>query len=706
MGTILVNTTSAFSDGDQITSDSLNNLIDDAILNTTAVSAGTGLTVNGTTGVLSLDSSLTGKVLTGGSLNNAPIGASTPNTGAFTTLSASSGYTGNVTGNLTGDVTGNISGNVTGGTGSFTTLTASGDVTFDTTTLKVDSTNNRVGIGIASPSNTLHVENTTSSGAYINYDGQSNTEFGLRIESNAAGGYFESDFATGGTALLDLYANSSTVSGGDLLVARTQSATPVLLVKGSGNVGIGTQSPANALHVVGDDEETSAINTATATALEVAGNGASPNSGGTILFSAASGSWKFAAIKALVQSGSNNTFGDLAFSTRNATTDSTLTERLRIKSNGNVGIGTTPSYKLDVNSGATNQVALFESTDATAYIELADNTGSAQLLTPSSGDFRIYTGGSGAGNLGTSKLVVEAGGNVGIGDDTPSYKLDVNGDIRATGAIRDSAGDAGTSGQILSSTGTGTNWVDNTGGSSQWVTTGSDIYYNTGNVGINDSTPSYKLDVNGTGRFVGQLTLDDELLHNISGTQNRLPGYYAGTYGVEIEQTAQGSTVHIGRSSGNCMNIGADAPASPTQLAVVYFRDTSTGIGSPPQASNPVGNISITDSTIHFNSTSDYRLKENEVDITDGIDRLKQLKPYRFNFTRNPSKVVDGFFAHEVSPVVPESISGEKDQVDDEGNPVYQGIDQSKLVPLLTAALQEAVAKIEALEARVQTLEG
>jgi hypothetical protein len=55
---------------------------------------------------------------------------------------------------------------------------------------------------------------------------------------------------------------------------------------------------------------------------------------------------------------------------------------------------------------------------------------------------------------------------------------------------------------------------------------------------------------------------------------------------------------------------------------------------------------------------------------------------------------------------VPESIVGTKDQVDDEGNPVYQGIDQSKLVPLLTAALQEAVAKIEALEARVESLEG
>ena len=64
-----------------------------------------------------------------------------------------------------------------------------------------------VGIGTTSPSSTLHVENTTSSGAYINYDGQSNTEFGLRIESNAAGGNFEGDFANNGS-LLDLFANS------------------------------------------------------------------------------------------------------------------------------------------------------------------------------------------------------------------------------------------------------------------------------------------------------------------------------------------------------------------------------------------------------------------------------------------------------------------------------------------------------------------
>ena len=103
----------------------------------------------------------------------------------------------------------------------------------------------------------------------------------------------------------------------------------------------------------------------------------------------------------------------------------------------NVGIGTTtPSHKLDVNSGGTNQVALFESTDATAYIELADNTGSAQLVTPANGDLRFYTGGSGAGNLGTSGLSIDQSQNVGIGDDTPSYKLDVNGTARFVDTVR------------------------------------------------------------------------------------------------------------------------------------------------------------------------------------------------------------------------------------------------------------------------------
>ncbi len=131
------------------------------------------------------------------------------------------------------------------------TAAFTGNLSVDTDTLYVNSSTNRVGIGTNSPSTTLHVRNATSNGAYINFDGQSNTEYGLRIESNASGGNFESDFNVGTTALLDLYANSSVVTGGDLLVARTQSATPILLVKGNGNIGIGTSSPNAKLTVSG-----------------------------------------------------------------------------------------------------------------------------------------------------------------------------------------------------------------------------------------------------------------------------------------------------------------------------------------------------------------------------------------------------------------------------------------------------------------------
>ena len=118
-----------------------------------------------------------------------------------------------------------------------------------------------------------------------------------------------------------------------------------------------------------------------------------------------------------------------------------------------------------------------------------------------------------------------------------------------------------------------------------------------------------------------------------------------------------------------------------------------------------VGSINTSGSNTSYTTASDYRLKENETAISDGITRLKTLKPYRFNFKVDKDTTVDGFFAHEVT-AVPEAITGTKDEVDSDNKPVYQGIDQSKLVPLLTAALQEAITKIETLEAKVATLEG
>ena len=126
------------------------------------------------------------------------------------------------------------------------------------------------------------------------------------------------------------------------------------------------------------------------------------------------------------------------------------------------------------------------------------------------------------------------------------------------------------------------------------------------------------------------------------------------------------------------------------------------------------GGIYFTDSnSINYQTTSDYRLKENIVTDWDATTDLKKLKPSKFNFKNTPSKTVQGFIAHEVSNVVPEAIIGEKDgtekYIDNDGKEktreAYQTIDQSKLVPLLTKALQEAMERIETLEAKVTALE-
>ena len=123
------------------------------------------------------------------------------------------------------------------------------------------------------------------------------------------------------------------------------------------------------------------------------------------------------------------------------------------------------------------------------------------------------------------------------------------------------------------------------------------------------------------------------------------------------------------------------------------------------QSGSSVGSITTNGSSTAYNTSSDYRLKEAVVDMTGAIDRVKALAPKRFNFIADADTTVDGFLAHEAQAVVPEAVSGSHDEVDDDGNAVYQGIDQSKLVPLLTGALKEAIAKIETLETKVAALE-
>ena len=189
---------------------------------------------------------------------------------------------------------------------------------------------------------------------------------------------------------------------------------------------------------------------------------------------------------------------------------------------------------------------------------------------------------------------------------------------------------------------------------------------------------------------------------------------------------------------------------------VAYFnRQSSTGTVLVFRYNNSdVGTISVAASSTAYNTSSDYRLKENIVDLTGATTRVAQLEPHRFNFIDDADTTVDGFVAHEVADIVPEAITGTKDEMRDVENvivdadggvvgrdqteadwlagkeptlvseatdeeaavyadpiyaadtvwhesltvPEYQGIDQAKLVPLLTAAIQELTARVTALE--------
>ena len=196
--------------------------------------------------------------------------------------------------------------------------------------------------------------------------------------------------------------------------------------------------------------------------------------------------------------------------------------------------------------------------------------------------------------------------------------------------------------------------------------------------------------IDSSGNFMVGTTIENPVSNNVIGFSAR--GQYGETQ-ICTDGAVSGAPLYLNRKT--------------TDGSIVEFRkDGST-----------VGTITVTASSTAYNTSSDYRLKEDWVAVADASTRVNALKPVNFAWKVDGARV-DGFLAHELAEVVPEAVTGEKDAVelvdikDEDGNvtgqeerPVYQGIDQSKLVPLLTAALQEALAKIDDLTARVSALE-
>ena len=345
------------------------------------------------------------------------------------------------------------------------------------------------------------------------------------------------------------------------------------------------------------------------------------------------------------------------------------------------------------------------------------------------GSMRFGTGAAGS-TTPTERMRIDSSGNVGIGANSPDSELDVRG-IVLGGANSPSTGQIAFGVQYGGSTN-----IANTYGtmkSSAATCIGWGVY------GSPSVTEGFVSSVDTSLNFRrGALLVDQDELRFLNAGQQTLARDAAVTMTERFKVDASGNvligvTSPVGTSANTIESVTLKTDWSWfSHDDAVYIHRPSGGAGNVLafyRGSNYCGGVSVTSSnTTSFNTSSDYRLKENAVSLNGAIERIKQIPVYRFNFISDPDTTVDGFIAHEVADIVPEAVTGEKDAMkteeyeitpavlDDMKNivesavmgtrevPDYQCIDQSKLVPLLTKAIQEQQVMIEALQAEVTAL--
>jgi len=412
------------------------------------------------------------------------------------------------------------------------------------------------------------------------------------------------------------------------------------------------------------------------------------------------------------------------------TVSNTYAERMRIHSNGNIGIGRTdPSAKVTINGAADDSFEGIRIVNTknnavanTAFIRLGiTNAGGekttqiAAIQESATGNavgLRFGTNTSGSNNGEGEKLRITSDGKVGIGTTAPQTGLAVQRGSLTDGTV------------LFGANYNGTGIANNSDKSSA-------IH-----------GPMYDSDTYPKGvRLVAHYSSNTQTLLQLGGGTNSARSTTAIIFYTAVDKSSNGSeaarintnrnlvvgtTSDDGGGSANTDDgcvlrkdglIAARANVSTNSVMFTAKSIETSGYTALRcmSAQTNVGSVTFNSGGTSFNVSSDYRRKENVVNLTDGITRLKTLQPKRFNFKAEPSVTRDGFLAHEVT-AVPEAVIGTKDAVATEedvkinkasvvGEPIYQQLDQSKLVPLLVAALQEAVTKIETLEAKVAALE-
>ena len=551
--------------------------------------------------------------------------------------------------------------------------------------MRIDS-NGNVGIGEDNPQENLHITATTPV---------------FRLE--------------GGSHSYQQY-----VSGTSFYIRDVTNSSNRIVLDSSGNVGIGTTTtPLGTLNVVSNN---SSIPT-------IVASGHSSGGSGTLQ------SWRY------IQ-GSTSYKLDLAQQVSsglvkykfNTINDSTSYNNNLVLDRGNVGIGTdSPDAKLQVQgtnsgvlidtstaytplikaSGALSDLKLssvgnggnlvLEADCTTASIIQFNNGGSERMRITSGGLIQASAGGGGfrvvsdAGNPsnlieyyysssfnhglevegdrglkmysntgdnsgkltfyteGSERMRIDSSGDVGIGTTSPDEKLDVeNGNIRLKS---NSDGNTGIL-MLYDAAGTQCGQVYPSAGDLKIYSPNDILFNQVGNVGIGTTSPTY-----------GKITVTE------SGSA------YTGDY-------------IYGGTNGSYGALRCTLSASNSPSFIDFFRSSYSN-------TVPVGAIVTSGSNCLYQSYSDYRMKENVSELTGALDKVNNIQPKIFNYKEDTETTYQGFIAHELQEVVPQAVSGKKDEVNEDGTPKYQGVDNSHIVPLLVGAIQELKAEIELLKTQI-----